>query len=173
MNFKCSLIFIFCINIFFSCQKETRLKTSQIAYFELTYENHAWGSFYGIIMIDGDGNILIPSQSSFSHLNYPDDNNQLSSEDLVHNLSIVDSVIQTVPQMELDIAIDKIPATLNSSLGKEENVGADRGKYQYYAYLLLENGKYQKILLGQRGDWNRYSNVTEADELVDFINTFL
>lgn len=173
MNLKLSLIFVFCLSIFFSCQKETQLKETQIAYFEITYTHYTFGSGFIPIMIDGDRNVLRYPTNSFFSLKHTDDSNQISAEDLLHNISQTDTTVRTIPQMEWDIAIDKIPTTLNSSLKEEQCAGADQGTYLYYAYHLLENGKYQKILLGERGDCNRYSDVLGADDLVDFINTYL
>ena len=103
----------------------------------------------------------------------PDSTGMISHEALLHNLSLTDSVVGTIPGEELEQYISLIPDAANGEKDEGRNIAADAGSSVLACYLYdQEKEAYQYIFLAQSGDWEQFNTSPEAETLVTWMLEF-
>lgn len=143
----------------------------QPVYFEYRYVNHAWGYQEHGWLIDGEGHLK--SYNLPEGFRMPDSTGMISREDLLHNLSLTDSTIQTLASSELDTYTSLIPAAADGEIGAARNIAADAGVSVLSGYLYdREKDAYRYVFLAMSGDWEQFNLSSEAETLVDWLLDF-
>lgn len=143
----------------------------QPVYFEYRYVNHAWGYQERGWLIDALGHVrrfILPEG-----FRLPDSTGLLSRTDLLHNLTLTDSVINSVSQSDLEYYTGLISGAADGPIGESRNIAADAGSSELSCYLYdSTSNAYRQIFLAQSGDWEQFNTSTEAGILVDWLLDF-
>lgn len=159
------LVFIF---LFLSCQKDKfRLPSEQIVIFEVAYSNWAWGYQHKGFFITVDGERLAYETSpDYRPL---DENNEISTADLVFNLSLADSTLSEINVSKIERKAADISEAATGEVTSEEGTSADFGGVTAYAYQQIDSNTYQRIILGGCGDRNLVNSNKKAKKLADWL----
>lgn len=149
---------------------ETALSLQKI-YFEVMYENYAWGYALNGIYIDSDG--LIYSYS-WEHGSDPwQRGDSLTEEDLFEKYSHNPEVIGHLDHDFLQAKIGQIEPAAAGPVSPPVYRCADFGIYYYLAYTFDSlAGIYTPVILYQAGDEARKNYSLEAFELFDWLAAY-
>lgn len=156
---------------FCQCKKDTTALKSQIAYFEINYENYAWGYDFDGLFIDSEGRVLTYNNPENPWSLYELEE-QVSESDLLDNMAQATYSELTISAEALEDAIEEIPS-LDTNFSKEKNVGADIGRITVWAYRIEDNGNYQRIMLKLCGDFTQKNKHKTAKKLVRWLKNNL
>lgn len=144
---------------------------NQPVLFQYRYVNHAWGYQDHGWLIDSSGNVR--------HFEYPSDfrtpdsNGYLSLEDLEHNLSQTDSLINSIGEKELERHVALIPEAAAGEIGERQQRAYDAGTSSLACYV-YDSGQdaFRYVLLGMSGDWEQLNQSEEAADLLAWLRQF-
>ena len=161
--------------LFFSCGKDDIPVTdSQKILFECYYINYAWGYNHHGFFIDNDGKIMNYSQHgnySDENWNFPDNEGNISKQDLTENLQKTSINETSIDKSTLKIYSDKISLVKNDDY-TEYHAMCDAGANVCVCYLYNENtGMYKQLILSQEGDWVIINNNEYAKQISDWLKS--
>jgi hypothetical protein len=160
-----SLLIIACS----SKKEDTLINKEQPVYFQYNYINWAWGYQHSGWLIDNKGNV--------NYYNKPadwrnGDQDGISYDDLIYNLSQTDSVIAKIDPLILKEKIKLIKDAIDGEISPETHTAYDAGVWALLAYYYDNNTKkYRTVFLAESGDVSSYNKDTAAIQLTNWLKT--
>jgi hypothetical protein len=156
------------------CDKEPCVCNSldeQAVYFEYRYVNFAWGYREHGWLMDGEGVIRAFDMPEGYVL--PDSLGLISEADILHNLSLTDSIVETVDREDLLEYVKLIPAAAEGETGEMQHSAYDAGSSTLAAFMYDDRaGAYQYVFLGLSGNWEQFNEAPEAKVLVSWLKNY-
>lgn len=163
-----SVIFLITAIALAGCEGEDDLPPDQPVLFEYLYVNYAWGySEHGWLM-DGEGDV---HRFDFPEdYRSPDSTGYISGEDLAYNLSLCESIINSVESTDLKYYTALMEGAASGEILEPENVAADAGSSVLSCYFYdSSSDMYQYVFLASSGDWVQINDSWEAKTLVKWL----
>ncbi len=135
-------------------------------YFEMHYENEAWGHRETGFIVNGLG--LVSKFDNPTKWNTA--TKSLSAQEVMQNLQQTTATNLTIDAKELASFTALIPEIKTSNYSTKISGGNDRGLFLYYAYQLnSETGNYDPILLEQDGDLKTFNKDESAIKITRWL----
>lgn len=161
-----SLVFIFILFSSAGCKKNSVISHEQEILFQFEYVNYAWGYQHNGFIINSKGEILVYNNPD--HWNFPDNNFNLTADQVTENLSACTATGKKISPEELQKYTGYIKNIASSRVTAPKNEGADAGSLEFICYQFSENTlSYKGYIIKMEGDYtcenlNFYSKKVTA-----------
>ncbi len=142
----------------------------QNIFFEVEYENYAWGYQHRGFYINNDGEVHKYEYEFNAEPWQSNPDNYYSEAELLKKYAPNDSLTQTISLKVVAEKIELIIPAMQSKYSDSARVAADAGALRYICYYYDSVTKeYLQIILAQEGDWEFKKESEAADGLIKWL----